>query len=321
MDPGVSDEYVDLMHTIPLYQDINAAHAATGYAGRTDLPDFHVFTLESTYPHTRQVMPPHRLDWYQVVLLEHSADATLRINAETVPELSNSISFASPAHVLAWVRGEQQRGYILYFKAAFLPQIEIETVFPYFRLDAVNWLQIISVEMAVLRDSFAHVLTYFKRDQPYRIQILQALLTALLYDLLRLYDAGQDRLRGQSAGQVLAIRFQQLVNQHFLTHRTVESYAEWLHISPDHLSATIKGMTGKTASSLIAERTALEARRLLALTDLKINEIATYLGYQEPTHFGRFFRRQVGVTPLEWRANQNQSPGNGSPFPGGGLAP
>lgn len=292
------------MHMIPLYQDINAAHTITGYVGRTDLPDFHVFTLESTYPHTRQVMPPHRLDWYQVVLLEHSADATLRINTESVPDLSDSVSFASPAHVLAWVRGEQQRGYILYFKAAFLPQIEIETVFPYFRLDATNWLRLTPSEIAALSDSFARLLASFNSDHPYRIPILQSLLTALLYDLLRLYYAGQDHLRGQSAGQVLAIRFQQLVNQHFLTHRTVESYATLLHVSADYLSATVKAITGKTASSLIAERAALEARRLLALTDLKVNEIAAYLGYEEPTHFGRFFRRQVGVSPLEWRAAQ-----------------
>ncbi len=292
------------MHTVPLYQDINTAHAATGYAGQTDLPDFHVFTLESTYPHTQQVMPPHRLDWYQVVLLEHSADATLRINTESVPELSDSLSFASPAHVLAWVRGENQLGYILYFKAAFLPQIEIETVFPYFRLDATNWLRLTPSEIVTLRDSFARLLASFKSDHPYRIPILQSLLTALLYDLLRLYDAGQDHLRGQSAGQVLAIRFQQLVNQHFLTHRTVKSYAELLHVSPDHLRATVKEIMGKTASSLIAERLAMEARRLLALTNLKVNEIAAYLGYEEPTHFGRFFRRQVGVSPLEWRSNQ-----------------
>ena len=106
--------------SIQVYHDINESNAATGYHGRTDLPSFYIYTIEDTYPTTRQVMTPYTFNFYQIVLLENSSDAALNINTEAVVDLSDTLSFASPEHVLAWVRGEAQRGFILYFKEDFL---------------------------------------------------------------------------------------------------------------------------------------------------------------------------------------------------------
>lgn len=106
---------------IPHFDDINRSHEATGFSGRTDLPDFHVFTLEETYPSTRKVMPPYTLRFYCIVLLEkNSHDAVIELNTERMQGPSNTVSFQSPGHVSAWVRGEAQRGFILYFQPEFL---------------------------------------------------------------------------------------------------------------------------------------------------------------------------------------------------------
>jgi AraC-like DNA-binding protein len=130
---------------------------------------------------------------------------------------------------------------------------------------------------------------------------LQASLLVLLYECKRLYDLQQQTIKQASSRNALSFRFQQFVNQHFLTRKTVEEYAELMGVTPDHLSQTIKAATGKTAHSLIAERILLEAKKLLTYSDLNITEIADYLGYSEPTHFGRFFRRYFGLSPMAWR--------------------
>ena len=52
---------------------------------------------------------------------------------------------------------------------------------------------------------------------------------------------------------------------------------------------------------MIADRLLLEAKKLLRYTDFTIAEIADYLGFEEPTHFGRFFKRNLSLTPLEYR--------------------
>ena len=52
---------------------------------------------------------------------------------------------------------------------------------------------------------------------------------------------------------------------------------------------------------------ALEAKRLLACTDLPVAEIGQRLGFPEPTNFGRFFHREVGASPGTFRGRQRRS--------------
>lgn len=293
------------MH-IQAFDDINDSHAATGYRGRTDLPTFHIFTVEDTYPETRLTMPPYRLGFYQIVLLENSTDARLNLNTHMIADLSDTLTFASPEHVLTWVRGEAQRGFILFFKEEFLSHhpIPIQDDFPYFRLTEVNLLHVNGADKAALKDHCQRILILFQSDHPFRVQMLQALLLVYLYDIKRLYVAQQITLKESPPRNALAFRFQQFVNQHFLTQKTVDAYADLLAVSPDHLRQSVKAVTGKTAHHLIMERILLEAKKLLIYSDLTIAEIADYLGYSEPTHFGRVFRRHLGVSPLTWRQQQ-----------------
>jgi AraC family transcriptional regulator, transcriptional activator of pobA len=292
--------------SIQTFHEINDSHAATGYDGCTDIPTFHIFTIEDTYPSTRQVMPPYRFRFYQIVFLENSPDARLSMNTTAVDDLSDSLTFASPDHVLAWMRGEAQQGFIVYFKEEFLKHhpMRIEDGFPYFRLTEINLTRVQPEDRQRLQGHFHKLLEVFQRQQPYRVEILQALLLALLFECKGLYEYQQQNVKHIPARQALASRFQQFVNQHFLTRKTVEAYADLLAVSPDYLNQTVKVATGKTAHGLIAERILLEAKKLLVYSDLNVAEIADYLGFSEPTHFGRFFRRYVGLSPLSWRQQQ-----------------
>ena len=76
---------------------------------------------------------------------------------------------------------------------------------------------------------------------------------------------------------------------------------------PGRLTSTLQ-LDPRPAHRLIVERVVLEAKKLLTYTDLNAAEIAHFLGFDEPTHFGRFFRRYVGTTPLAWRQAQSGPP-------------
>lgn len=292
--------------TIQVFSDINASHAATGYPGRTDLPSFHIFTVEDTYPHTRAVMPPYRFEFYQIVLLENSADASLEMNSQPLGDLSDTLLFASPEHVLAWVRGQAQRGFILYFKPEFLAQLphHIPDEFPYFRLNELNVISVTDADKQGLRDHFTRLLDCFTSQHTYRVPMLAALLLTLLYDCRRLHDQQGQTLQQASPQYALTLRFQHFVNQHYLTRKRVSEYADLLAVSPDYLGQAVRAATHRTPLDFIAERVLLEAKKLLRYTDLNISQVAAYLGYDEPTHFGRFFRRHTGQTPLDWRQSQ-----------------
>jgi AraC-like DNA-binding protein len=293
--------------SIQHYREINESHAATGYSGRTDLPAFHIFTVEETYGSTHQVMLPYTFDFYQVVLLENSPDAALSMNTEPlhdlIHDLSDTLTFASPAHVLAWMRGAAQRGFILYFKAEFLAQNcpDIQSEFPFFRLTELNWLRVAEADKARIRTHFTTLLATFQRAHPYRVPMLQAALLLLLYECKGLFAQAQQAQTYLSSQALLATRYQHFINQHFLTRKRVDAYADLLGISPDYLGQVVRQVTGRSASSLIVERILLEAKKLLRYSSLSVAEVADYLGFVEPTHFGRFFRRHTGASPHQWR--------------------
>jgi AraC family transcriptional regulator, transcriptional activator of pobA len=285
------------------FDDINESHEAIGFVGRTDLPDFHLFTLEETYPSTKKVMPPYTFRFYCVTFLENSADALLEVNAEQKLGHSDMLAFQSPGHVVAWVRGKEQRGFIVYFQPEFLSHHPKGTreEFPFFQTTEINVFPISAEDKANLKDHLLHLNKTFKHSHPYRTQKLQALLLAFLFDCKALYENYRSSLEQQGTKSSLVTRFQQLLEQHYLTKQSIKEYAAMLHVSPNHLSQVVSSSLGHKASNLITDRVLLEAKKLLRYSDLSIAEIGDYLGFSEPTHFTRFFKRNTDVKPLEYR--------------------
>ncbi|MEH0985587.1 helix-turn-helix transcriptional regulator [Micromonospora sp. CPCC 205556] len=90
--------------------------------------------------------------------------------------------------------------------------------------------------------------------------------------------------------------------------RRVEDYAARLGCSVRTLTRACLAVTGRSAKQVVDERVALQASRLLAATDEPVARIGRRLGFPEPTNFGRFFTREVGMSPGAFRAARDQPP-------------
>jgi AraC-like DNA-binding protein len=82
---------------------------------------------------------------------------------------------------------------------------------------------------------------------------------------------------------------------------TVNYMASQLHLSPKYLSDLLKQETGKTALELIHLYVVSEAKNLLVTGDLSIAEIAYQLGFENPPYFSRLFKKEVGISPKEFK--------------------
>jgi AraC family transcriptional activator of pobA len=99
---------------------------------------------------------------------------------------------------------------------------------------------------------------------------------------------------------VAALR--KLIEEHFQTERQLAFYAGKVAMTVDRLNDHVKRATGITAGHLIRQRVLTEAKRQLVFTNQPINEIAAALAFSDPSHFARFFRKQTGTAPQEFRA-------------------
>lgn len=157
-------------------------------------------------------------------------------------------------------------------------------------------------ETAECAQLFAQVAREFQARRPGRVHALLACATLIAVQFLRRRGERFSEEKRQGARDTLVQRYHALVEQHFRAHRPLAFYAEGLGVTPDHLSRTCRAVSGQSALQVLHDRLMLEARRLLAYTQMPVAGVAEQLGYEDAAYFSKFFARQVGHTPSDYRA-------------------
>lgn len=103
------------------------------------------------------------------------------------------------------------------------------------------------------------------------------------------------------------LAYAERLDERYHVDHSVGSYARGLGYSARTLSRACQQVCGKTAKQVLDERIVLEAKRRLAHTEDAGEQIARRLGFADPSHFARFFRRLAGVTPAEFRISRHIS--------------
>ncbi len=92
-----------------------------------------------------------------------------------------------------------------------------------------------------------------------------------------------------------------LLTQHIRKETSVEFYAESLCISKQYLSLIVKEKTRVTIGTIISSMRVEEASRLLRDPGLTLQQIAEMLSFSDQSSFGKFFKKQTGISPLKYR--------------------
>ena len=130
----------------------------------------------------------------------------------------------------------------------------------------------------------------------------------LLEHLQRFYDR-QFTTRHKENSDIVN-QFEYNLKQYFSeeypdTIPSVAYFAEKANLSPSYFSDLIRKETGTNPKDFISLFMIEEAKRRLVETKDDISEIAYRLGFEYPAHFTRMFKRLVGMTPKEYRTNNN----------------
>ncbi|MCX6218431.1 helix-turn-helix domain-containing protein [Spirosoma sp.] len=141
-------------------------------------------------------------------------------------------------------------------------------------------------------------------DQPEKRLMLQSCLQQFFLVVYRLWQQSEQTGSGTNNLSLQYFRkFQQRVRQAGTTH-TIAQLADDLAITPVHLNRICQSVSGKSASQLVQAHILDEARKYLTYTTYSVSEIAYLLNFEYPNYFARFFRKNTGLSPSEFREGQ-----------------
>jgi len=131
----------------------------------------------------------------------------------------------------------------------------------------------------------------------------EALLTQLFLMLVRRTRLDQPDDGGASRNEIcLAERYRELIDQHYWQNLPLQDYASMMGVSVVQLRAACVAATGQSPTKMIHARIVTEAKRNLIFGEMAIEQIAFGLGFSDAAYFTRFFRREVGQAPSQFRA-------------------
>ena len=151
-------------------------------------------------------------------------------------------------------------------------------------------------------------LAHYRRDS---VDLLRAQLYETLIVLARQYAAAH-RVAPQRPTHRVVSRFLELAERDAAHRHRVADYAAELAVTPGHLSVLCTQYVGQRAKRLLDNVLLSRARRMLLYTDESAARIGASLGFEDPSYFSRFFRRETGHAPMSFArtaADQRQVSG------------
>ena len=98
-------------------------------------------------------------------------------------------------------------------------------------------------------------------------------------------------------------RLEAYMEDHFAEDISLTDIAEYFKLTPTYCSTVIKESTGNSYSQNLIAIRIRHAKEFLQNTDLKIYEIAIRTGYKDVKYFNRIFKKETGITPIQYREN------------------
>ncbi|MFE6281983.1 helix-turn-helix domain-containing protein [Streptomyces sp. NPDC057877] len=244
----------------------------------------------------------HRIDFHVVMFF---TDGPVRhmIDFAEYEATAGDVLWIRPGQVHRFTTTGEYRGTVLAMQPGFLPRATVEATGLY-RYDLPPLLRPDPAQLDGLRAALAQL----RREYEDTVTLPLSLHTSVLRHslsafLLRLaYLAASSAEGARQRSDTTFTLFRDAVERGFATNHSVSAYADALGYSRRTLVRAVRAATGDTPKAFIDKRVVLEAKRLLAHTDLPIGRVGAAVGFPDAANFSKFFHQHTDATPAAFRA-------------------
>ncbi|TGE10204.1 AraC family transcriptional regulator [Hymenobacter fodinae] len=263
---------------------------------------FTIVRSEGALVYEEDLLIPHRKAYHLLVFVKHNPGRHW-VDMTPYERRDNALYFTAPHQILVKEAPTPFWGTFLTLTDEFLgleQNASLQDLPLIQNPQNRHELLLTEADAAFVEEMLIKLHTEYYRPGEWQHRMLTGYLTVLLTHLSRLYT---EQFNGAetAADKLLLKAYQAKIEEGFREMHEVGQYAALLHISAGHLSEVVKTQSGQPAIKHIHARLVLEARRMLFYTQQSVKEIAFDLGFAEASYFNRFFKRETGHTPAEYR--------------------
>jgi AraC family transcriptional regulator, transcriptional activator of pobA len=288
------------------FKSLSALHLANGYPA-PEHPLISMVTCTGTCGNPGTI---HTSDFYMIGFKKMKT-GVMHYGKTRYDHERGSMSFIRP-HQVVGIRdlALEEDGFVIYFHEDFLIGHSLHDEirkYGYFDYEVNEALHLSPKEEQIIWELYDKMkIEYQNNADEYSRDIMLSHIHSILKYAQRFYKR-QFINRSPLSGSTVS-RFNGLLSSYFENGLmkqkglpTVNYLATALNLSPRYLSDLLKQETGKTAIELIHLYLISEAKNLLLGADQSVSEIAYGLGFENPPYFSRLFKKEVGMTPHEFK--------------------
>lgn len=247
---------------------------------------------------------PHRHSFYQILWFQPASDHFVDFEIQKLSE--NTLVFLDKYQIHYFCPYSKNEGFLIHFNDYFLLN-QAQDAPKYLRYFLFNGLgqtyNTIPEETQIKLGRLLNLMQdELKEARFQQKEMLYHLFSSFLVAAERIKRKNRNDQPQENADYEVLFAFKEATEQKLSESTSVTELSEQLNVSSKKLSAITQIYLHQTPAQFIANRKALEAKRLLSNTQLSIKEIAFSLGFDQATYFTKFFKKQTDLTPKEFRA-------------------
>jgi AraC-like DNA-binding protein len=251
-----------------------------------------------------------RSEYYSFVFIKNGR-GTYTVDEQCYVVKPNTLYFTNPGHLKSFQIESCEDAHLITFSEHFAYEFIHSAVFenyPFLLAEIVPPSYLNTKHFKTFEQIYSILFEEFKEQGEQQNELLGKLFEVLLLKYKELcwkpmiHTQNSDSTTLSSFKQLLEIEFKKVLDPN-QTYRALNAkeYAQRLNIHPAYFNTLIKVKSGKSPNEWIRERSLISAKLLLQKTKMTVKEVGFALGYSEATHFSRFFKNQLGYSPLEYR--------------------